>query len=166
MIGKDPVMTIADDIITLRKLVPEHRVAMLTTRAPSGELHSRPVKTQEIDDQGRFWFLVSAASNWVAGLAADEPVNLGFTDDDERTWVSVAGAARLLEDRARVDRYRADGDAGHRIDDADVRLLEVTPSTVEYWDAPSGKIQALAVKAARVIGKSDSTVGSSGTLDI
>ena len=159
-------MTIADDIITLRKLVPDHRVAMLATQTPNGELHSRPVKTQEIDDRGHLWYLVSAASNWVSGLAADEPVNLGFTDDDERTWVSVAGTARVSEDRARVARYRADDPEAHRIDEADVRLIEVTPTTVEYWDSPAGKIQALAVKAARAVGKSDSTVGTSGTLEI
>ncbi len=158
-------MTTKDDIITLRKLVPEHRVAMLTTNAPSGELHSRPTKTQEIDDEGRFWFIVSSEANWVAGLSADEPVNLGYTDDEDRTWVSVAGTARLLEDKARVDRYRDRGDTS-RIDDANVRLLQITPTTIEYWDAPSGRLQAIAMKVARTIGSPESTVGTSGTLSV
>ncbi len=159
-------MTHSDDIITLRHLLPEHRVAMLTTVAPSTELHSRPVKTQEVDDDGHFWFLVSAASDWVAGLAPDEAVNLGFVDDDDRTWVSVAGTARILADRPRVERYRDDDQSLQRIDDADVRLLQVVPSTVEYWDAPAGRLQALVVKAASALGRSDGTVGSSGTLEI
>ncbi len=159
-------MTTKDDIITLRKLVPDHRVAMLTTTTPSAELHSRPTTTQEIDDDGRFWFIVSSAADWVAGLSADEPVNLGFTDDDNRTWVSVAGTARILEDKARVDRYRAADDSSHRIDDAHVRLLQVTPTTIEYWDAPSGRIQAIAMRVARTIGSPDSTVGTSGKLSI
>ncbi len=159
-------MTHSDDIITLRHLIPEHRVAMLTTVAPSTELHSRPVKTQEVDDLGHFWFIVSAASDWVGGLAPDEAVNLGYTDDDDRTWVSVAGTARILEDRPRLERYRGDDGSSHRIDDADVRLLQVIPSTVEYWDAPSGRLQAIVVKAANALGRSEGTVGSSGTLEI
>ena len=65
---------------------------------------------REIDDEGRFWFIVSSEANWVAGLSADEPVNLGYTDAEDRTWVSVAGTARILEDKARVDRYREGGD--------------------------------------------------------
>ncbi len=158
-------MSTADDIIMLRNLVADHRVAMLTTLAPSGELHSRPVKTQEIDDAGHFWFIVSARAEWVAGLSADESINLGYTDDDDRTWVSVAGHARLAEDIARVDRYRQASDTKNRIDDADVRLLQLVPTTAEYWDAPAGKLQALAVKAARAVGK-DTSAGSSGTISL
>lgn len=157
-------MTTKDDIITLRQLIPDHHVAMLTTAAPSGELHSRPTKTQEIDDDGRFWFIVSSEAEWVAGLSADESVNLGYADDDDRTWVSVAGTARILEDKARIDRYRKTD--GGRIDDASVRLLQITPTTIEYWDSPSGRLQAIAMKVAHKLGASDSTVGTSGRLSI
>jgi len=159
-------MSTAEDIIKLRQLVADHRIAMVSTSAPTGELHSRPVKTQEIDDAGSFWFIVSSKADWVAGLSADEPVNLGYTDSDDKTWVSVAGTARLTEDAARVARYRdGGGNDGHRIDDADIRLLVVAPSTVEYWDAPSGKLEALAVKAAKAIGKG-SAKDSSGTISL
>lgn len=159
-------MSNAEDVIKLRQLVADHRIAMISTSAPSGELHSRPVKTQEIDDAGSFWFIVSMTADWVAGLSADEPINLGYTDSDDKTWVSVAGTARLTEDKARVDRYRDGGEkSDHRIAESDVRLLVVQPTTVEYWDAPSGKLQALAVKAAKAIGK-DSARDSSGTISL
>jgi general stress protein 26 len=158
-------MSTAEDVIKLRHLVADHRIAMVSTSAPTGELHSRPVKTQEIDDEGSFWFMVSARAAWVAGLSADEPVNLGYTDSDDKTWVSVAGTVRMVEDGARVDRYRGESDKNdHRIDDADVRLLVVRPSTVEYWDTPSGKLQALAMKAAKVIGRDSGD--SSGTISL
>lgn len=165
-VGNKEPMSTADDIINLRQLVADHRIAMISTTAPSAELHSRPVRTQEIDDAGTFWFIVSVGADWVAGLSADESVNLSYTDSDDKTWVSVAGSARLLEDSARVDRYRQAGEqSGHRIEDADVRLLQVQPTTVEYWDAPSGKLQALAMKAARAIGKDDAP-DASGTISL
>lgn len=158
-------MSTAEDVIKLRHLVADHRIAMVSTFAPSGELHSRPVKTQEIDDAGSFWFIVSAKADWVSGLSADESVNLGYTDSDDKTWVSVAGSARLIEDGARVDRYREISDKNdHRIDDADVRLLVVHPSTVEYWDSPAGKLQALAMKAAKAIGRDSED--TSGTISL
>lgn len=159
-------MSTSEDVIKLRSLVADHRIAMICTSAPSGELHSRPLKTQEIDDAGTFWFLVSSKADWVAGLAADEPVNLGYTDDDDKTWVSVAGDARVTEDDARVDRYRRQAEKSDtRIDDADVRLLSVIPGTVEYWDAPAGRIEALAMKAAKAIGK-DEGQDRSGTISL
>lgn len=158
-------MSTPEDIIRLRELIADHRIAMVATSAPSGELHSRPLKTQEIDDAGRFWFIVSAKADWVAGLAADEAVNLAYTDSDDKTWVSVAGEARLVENPARVDRYRQGPDAaGDRIDDADVRLLAVQPTTVEFWDAPSGKLHALALKAARAIGRDNGQ--TAGTISL
>ncbi len=153
-------MTTAEDILTLRSLVPDHGIAMCTTTAPSAELHSRPLKTQEIDDRGRLWFVVSKTADWVAGLGPDESVNLGYTDDDDRTWVSVAGSVRIVEDAARLARYRVAGDDLQRIDDVDARLMVVAPSTVEFWDAPSGRLEALALKASSIVGRARATSGS------
>lgn len=154
-------MTTPEDIITFRSLLPDHRVAMCTTAAPTGEFHSRPLLTQEVDDAGQCWFVVSKQADWVAGLGADEALNLGYVDDAERTWVSVAGTARIVEDDARLARYRNDTtDDHHRVDDADARLLVVTPTTVEFWDAPAGRIEALKMKASSVVGRARETSGS------
>ena len=158
-------MSTAEDIIKIRQLVADHRIAMISTTAPGGDLHSRPLRTQEIDDSGSFWFVVSVKAEWVAGLSAHESVNLSYTDSDHKTWVSVAGSARVLEDAARVARYQEGKDASQqRIDEADIRLLVVEPTTVEYWDTPSGRLEALALKAARVIGKG--TADSSGSISM
>lgn len=46
-------MTTSDAIIELRELIGDARIGMLTTVAPSGEPHSRPLTIGEVDDRGR-----------------------------------------------------------------------------------------------------------------
>lgn len=162
-------MATSDAIIRLRELVGEGTIVMLTSETPSGELHSRPLTLSEIDDTGALVFLVDGTADWVAGLRADEQVNVSLADDDGRLWVSIPGRARVGEDQATIHRlwtpavevYFPDG-----VDSPDVRVLSVTAGRVEYWDAPASRVRRLADMAGSLLGRSDSTPGESGTIDL
>lgn len=161
-------MTTADATIKLRELIGEAEVAMATTAAPSGELHSRPLTLDTIDDNGAFQFLVDANASWVAGLRHRDAINLAITNDDDKVWLSVAGTVLVTEDRAAAhrlwrpeyERYFPEG-----VDAPNLRVLIVEPTTAEYWDVPSSRIERLAVKANSLLGR-DQSAGASGSLDL
>ena len=161
-------MTTAQAIIKLRELIGESNVAMATTGTPAGELHSRPLTLGSIDDDGTIQFLVDIGAAWVAGLRHGDAINLSITNDDDKVWVSIAGTASVVEDRATAhrlwspeyDTFFTDG-----LDSPTLRVLVVDPSTAEYWDAPSSRIERLAVKANALLGRQGGP-GESGTLDL
>ncbi len=161
-------MTTAEATIKLRELIGDVRVAMATTVTPAGELHSRPLTIGAIDDDATFRFLVDGSASWVSGLRHGEAMNLAITNDDDRVWLSVAGTVSITDDQAAAHRLwgpEAEQFFPDGLDDPNLRVLEVTPSTAEYWDAPSSTIARLAVKAGSLIGR-QATPGESGSIDL
>lgn len=92
-----------------QKLVKDLEIAMLTTRRPDGLLVSRPMATQAFATGADLWFVTAKESPKVSEIAANPEVNLAYYKDRTREWISVAGTARLVEDRAKIhELYRPD----------------------------------------------------------
>jgi general stress protein 26 len=162
-------MTSPDAIIQLRELIGDARVAMVTTRALEGELHSRPLTLAEINDQGAAVFLVDNSTDWVRGLTAGEPVNLAFAHERSQTWVSVSGTATISDDRAAMHRLwskPAEAFFPDGIETPELRLLMVQGRSAEYWDAPSSRVLRLALMAGALIGNTRAPMGESGTIEL
>ncbi len=141
---------------------------MATTATPAGELHSRPLTIGSIDDDGTVRFLVDAQASWVAGLRHGDSMNLAVTNNDDSVWVSIAGEASISEDQATTHRLwnpAAEAFFPGGLDDPNLRVLELTPSTAEYWDAPSSTIERLAIMAGALVGRKSSP-GESGSIDL
>lgn len=91
------------------ELIDKIEIAMLTTRRPDGLLVSRPMATQALSTGADLWFVTTKASPKVVEIGEDPNVNLSYYKDRTREWISVAGTARLVTDRAKIHQlYRPD----------------------------------------------------------
>ncbi|MDG2526602.1 pyridoxamine 5'-phosphate oxidase family protein [Stenotrophomonas sp. HITSZ_GD] len=130
-----------DDIRQLAELLRDIPVAMFTTVAMDGRLVSRPLGTQEVEFDGDLWFVTAASSPKIAEIAANPRVNVAYAAPDRNTYVSVAGRAEVLQDRARVERYWSPAMQvffpGGK-DDPELRLIHVRAESAEYWNSPAG----------------------------
>jgi general stress protein 26 len=157
------------DIEQVADLIRGIRVAMLTTVDGDGELHSRPMATQDVDFDGTLWFLAAADSEKAADLERDARVNVSYSDEDRSRYVSLFGSARLVKDRKRIRELwrpalKAWFPRGLR--DPELTLLEVTVTGGEYWDAPSSRLVRLAGLVKRVLTRTGMPVGEHGHLDV
>jgi hypothetical protein len=76
--------------------------------------------------------------------------------------------ALLLEDTAGPHRlWSPEGDRFFPggVDDPNLRVLVVDPTTAEYWDAPASRIERLAMKASSLLGR-HADPGRSGSIDL
>lgn len=154
----------------LAELIEGIDIAMLTTVGPDGWLVSRPLSTQAASFDGeRLWFFTEADSPKVAEIRRRKKVNLGYASKDANTYVSVAGEARVVRDRARIralwsDAMKAFFPKG--VDDPNLVLLEVAVRSAEYWTGPrTGIGKLLAFVAARVT-KKEEVMGENRILDL
>jgi general stress protein 26 len=127
-------------------MIKDIKMAMLTTEAEDGVLHSRPMATQETDFDGTLWFFTGISSGKVSELDWNPEVNLSFAQPSETKYVSVSGNGEIVRDRAKMrelwnDIYKAWFPQG--LNDPDLALLKVEVSTAEYWEAKSGKMVQL-----------------------
>src|SRR5689334_18500480 len=84
----------------LRDLTSGIHVAMLTTVDEDGTLRSRPMGTQDIDDDGCLWFFTETAAAKVGDVQQEHEVNVAYSHPSDR-WISVSGTATLVRDAAR-----------------------------------------------------------------
>lgn len=159
----------AESIARLRDLIKDIRIAMLTTVGADGTLRSRPMMTQSVEFDGTLWFFTGRDTDKAGEIAGHRLVNVSLAEPDAQRFVSMAGTARLLTDRARAEAlwsplYRAWFPGG--LDDPNVVLLEVAVESAEYWDAPSGRMVALAGFVKSLVTGQRATGVDHGTLTL
>jgi general stress protein 26 len=87
----------------LKKLMDDFDTAMLVTRTEDGGLRSRPLSiVHNHDDEKQLYFSTSIDSPKARELEADPRVNVCM--QNKRQFVSVTGVARLVNDRALIDK--------------------------------------------------------------
>lgn len=145
-----------DERQKVRELIEDSRIAMLTNvDRGQGRLVSRPMAVQEVEDDGTLWFFTSESAPKADQIDADPTVNVAFSS--KGSWVSLAGRAVLVEDRAKIhDLWNPGAEAWFPDgpDSPDVGLLRVDPDSAEYWDSPGGRLASvIAYAKAKVTGE-------------
>lgn len=138
----------------LETLIGGIRIAMMTTVAADGSLHTRPMAVQRNPTLDHLWFFTAADSAKAEEIGSTHEVSLGFADPKHERYVAISGTACIWRDEARarelwnpwVEVWFPDGPA-----DPELRLVHVTPHRAEYWDGSSSRMSMLyqVAKAAR-----------------
>lgn len=141
---------------------------MLTTIA-DGRMHSRPMSTQELDEDGYLWFFSSFDTRKVDEINADNRINAAYSDPDGNTYVSVFGTAEVVRDRSKIEElwspvHKAWFPEG--VDDPSICLLKVKVEEAEYWDAPSSKFVQLAGFVKALVTGQEADYGDHGTVRV
>jgi len=143
-----------DDLQHIADLVNRTRVGMLTTQEPTGKFVSRPMTVVDVAPGEDLHFLTTGDTSAVQDVRAHDAVNVAFVAANE--WVSVSGAAEVVEDRQVVEGLWSDalrpfypeGPATPGL-----VALRVRTETAELWRSPGTVATALRWAKARVTGE-------------
>jgi general stress protein 26 len=160
-------MTDAQSISKVTEIINDAKIGMVTTINEEGALVSRPLAVQEVMDDGDMWFFTGLGTSQVAHVRADPRVNVAFGKNTE--WVSVAGTAEVVMDRAKihemwnqvVEAWFPDGP-----DSPEVCLLRVESESAEYWTSPGGTAATVLQWVKSKVTNSRMSVGESGTVEL
>ncbi|WP_460996653.1 pyridoxamine 5'-phosphate oxidase family protein [Spirosoma harenae] len=142
------------EIETLRDKIKGIRVAMMTTLSEDGNFHTRPMATQEMEDDGTMWFFAYDNAPKINEVDKNSQVTLSFSDSGSETYVVTYGYSEVVKDKAKMDELWSDAlntwfPKGK--DDPSIVLLKVTTQAGEYWDHPGGKVMSLLAMARGAI---------------
>jgi general stress protein 26 len=142
-LGAGEVTARQEMLAKVGELIEDMKIAMLTTVAHDGALHSRPMATQQSTFDGTLWFFTGLSTDKASELERNPEVNLAYAEPADMKFVSLSGRGEILRDRMKArelwsDVYKAWFPQG--LDDPDLCLLKVEVSSAEYWEAPSGKM--------------------------
>jgi len=153
-----------DDIGKLHEMIGDIEIAMMTTRRVDGHLVSRAMATQERHAPGAdLWFMTTADAPKLGELEREPHVNLAYYKDRTREWVSVAGLARVTQDRDLVRQLWAEdwkawlpdeGDPRHGTpDDPRIVLIGVDVHEAVYFKARSQPVVLFEMAKGWMTGK-------------
>ena len=172
--NRDTSTSTAKKIDDLYKLIDGIEIAMFTTRRADGQLVSRPMATQERIPGADLWFVTDISSHKLSDLQSDAHVNLSYYHVKSREWVSVAGTARVSQDRTMIhELYKPDwkawfGDNGGAEDggpdDPRLALVLVDAHSVEYLVTTKPKPVVLFEVARAMITGTPPAVGEQRTV--
>ena len=129
----------AHHVAKLAELIRDVEIAMLTTVNADGRLISRPLGTQEVEFDGDLWFATECDSGKALDIARNPNVNVSYASKGRNTYVSVAGRASIVRDRAKIEAFWSAGMQvffPHGKDDPNLCLIRVEAETAEFWDGP------------------------------
>jgi general stress protein 26 len=140
---------------TLRDMVMDIRIAMITTEGTDGALHSRPMYLQQVEEDGDLWFATSGGSPLAEQVRQDARVVATFAQPDDHKFAVIRGTAELVRDVAKVE---ALWNAGMKAwfpngpTDPDITLVHVRGEHGDYWDAPGGPVRIVRFATALLTG--------------
>jgi general stress protein 26 len=143
---------------TVKELVKNARISMLTTMTADGKHVSRPMALQDVEFDGDLWFFAYSDSDVIAQIGSNPQVNVSFSDQKQNNWISISGAAERVDDRAKAEElwsaplkaWFPDG-----LDTPNLTLIKVHADTAEYWESAhsSRVITLIGYAKAAVTGK-------------
>lgn len=138
------------------ELMKQSHVAMLTHLNADGQLVSHPMATQDVDHDGVVRFIAERDSDKVADLTRTPQVNVSYSN--QGSWVSLSGTAAIRNDVAKLEELWGtftDAWLEGGPDNPNNVLIEVTPHSAEFWDAPGGSkvVQVANLVKSRLTGK-------------
>lgn len=150
------------ELATALDLIRHIRIALLTTFDREGALHSRPVQTLRVDDDGTLWFFTDMRSGKTDELRADMRLSLGYADIAANRYVVVSGVGTVRRNSHKArELWQLEQLAFYPEGPGDERLglLRVDIDRAEYWIAPG---RASYVYAALKAGATGTPVGVIG----
>jgi general stress protein 26 len=156
--------TVEQVLVAAQEIAANVPCCWALTAAPRGGVNARVVQPffSQLDRDG--WivrFLTSGRSRKAAEIASSGSITLGYQYDPEQAYVTLVGAARIIDDRGYLyDHWRPEWNLffPRGAADVDAVIVEVTAERIEVWNlarriaAPPNGLRATTLQLATVGG--------------
>lgn len=166
----DNILDKAKQVEIITTLIKDNKYAMMTTiTADEGHLHACPMTTNKNElENGKIWFIGDKTTETVKDLQKNPQVNLSYTSNDHKDYVSINGVAKLIDDKAKLDElwspvYNAFYEHGK--EDPNVQIICVECNGAEYWQSGNSLVTVFKLASAALQdGKIADSLGNHGSV--
>lgn len=138
-----------DNLRSLAEAIEEIKVCMVTTSDQGGNMCSRPMYVQELDEEGSLWFFTLNDSHLMEDVRRVPTVNVTFSDPEKNTYISATAVAYEAFERSKMeDLWSSSLESWfpQGLDTDKLTLLKLDMQEAEMWDSPRSsafKVQGL-----------------------
>jgi len=153
------------------EMVKDAKVCMLITSIEGQEsLSGRPMGiNKKIDLDGTMWFFTKKSSYKVEELEKGKKVSITIANTKSNNYLMINGSGSVVDDKAKMKELwspimKVWFPLG--LEDADMTLIKVTPSEVNYWDGSSNDMVVLFNMAKALITGEEYSEGEQGQIKL
>ena len=133
----------SDALEKMKEIIKEVNIAMMCTTQKNGQIHSRPMATAGVDDDGTIWFFTNDASDKIDEIENDKGICLCYSKPSDNTYACIKGHAKVTDNSQKEKEYwnpilKAWFPKG--LDDPKMTMVKVRPFHGEMWDDSSSKM--------------------------
>lgn len=130
-----------DKVISLAK---EIDICLFSTNVAVDQGEStRPMSTQDADEEGNLWFFSDKNSEKNSEIENDKNVRLYYSHPSKSSYMVLNGEAEIIFDKQKVEEiwsplvktWFKEGK-----DDPNISLIKVTPKNAYYWDVEGNQM--------------------------
>ena len=129
----------------ISKIASASPVAMMATNLLKIPFSICPMTTQKVDEEGALWFFSGKESQHYKDITEDNRVQLLYSDDKAREYISVYGNAYINLDKKLMEELW-DPELNNWFDGKDdpgLVLIKVVVESAYFWDAEENKVLSL-----------------------
>ena len=159
----------SDAIEKIKNLAEEADICHFVTALSKIPLSTRPMSTQQVDENGCIWFMSDKNSTKNKEIQSDKRVQLFYSNKSSSEYLSILGNAEIVFDKKLIDEmWSAIAKAWFTEgkDDPSISLIKVTPEEGYYWDTKNNKMISLIKIAASIVTGKSSDGGVEGKLKV
>lgn len=157
----------SEAVAEIKKLAEEIDICMMCTYV-GGKLHSRPMSTQQVDEEGNIWFLSDKTTAKHREIQINSTVDLLYSGGYDK-FLSLCGTATVLHDREKIKElykpivkvWMPGGE-----DDPNLSIIKVTVNDGYYWDVKHNKMVEVAKMAVSFVTGKVMDDGIEGKLEV
>lgn len=152
----------------LKELIMDIDFCMLQTNLGYQPIHSIPMSTKTVRNDGTILFLSSSLSEHNENIAKSANVQLIYSNKNAMEFLSIYGEAVILTNQELIEElYESTDDTWFDgKEDPSVTVIQIKPLTAQYWDTKDGAIVSALKMGYGAITGEKVDVGVSGQLDL
>lgn len=167
--GDHKNLTGSESAAKVKELAMDVKVCMFCTKVNDLPFETRPMSTQDVDDEGNIWFLSYGDTHKVTDIQQNDAVQLIYAHMGNSHYLSVYGHADVFKDKEKAEELWspiAKAWVKGGADDPGLVIIRVKPASGYYWDTKHGKVVALFTIAAAMISNKVMDDGIEGKLSM
>ncbi len=162
-------LTGKEGIEKLQHLIKSQNICLFATNLNEQPLSIRPMGTQDVDDDGRIWFLSRKDSEKNLDIEHNDRVQLFYSNISSSEYLSIYGEAEIYTDRDKIEDHwspiaKAWFKDGKK--DSDVSLIAVIPLDAYYWDTKNNRMITLVKIMAGAVSGHSYDLGVEGKINL
>src|SRR5579871_5658944 len=115
---------------------------------------TRPMSVQQVDEQGKLWFLSAVDSHKNLQIGEDSSVQLLFQGSAHSDFIALTGSASISKDKQKIKELwepivKTWFTGG--VDDPRITAIAVEPEDGYYWDNKHGDVVAFVKQVAGAV---------------